>query len=118
MNRKMLAVLGLVGLLACFSAKANAAVYSIYRPAPVPVVAFDGDDRFVGAYDVQGVVTSFVPYHLSMRVHEREYPVVLHDGTIINPRGTTLAPSMLVNVAGWWDRFGVFHANRIDVIRF
>ncbi len=126
MNRKVFAVVGLVGLLASFTARADAAVFYIYRPVPVtvpvpitePVVAFDADDRYAGAYDVQGVVTSFVPYHLTMRVHDREYPVLLHDGTIINPLGTTLAPSMIVNIAGWWDRFGVFHANRIDVLRF
>ncbi len=126
MNRKVFALFGLVGLLAGFAARADAAVFYIYRPVPVtvpvpitePVVAFDSDDRYAGAYDVQGVVTTSVPYRLTMRINDRVYPVLLHDGTIINPLGTTLAPSMIVNVAGWWDRYGVFHANRIDVLRF
>lgn len=116
MHRKVFALLGLVAMLFGFAVRANADSYYIYRP--VPVAYFDRDDRFAGAYDVQGVVTSSVPYHLTLQVRDRAFPVVLHDGTVIKPTGTTLAPSMLVNIAGWWDGSGVFHANRIVVLRY
>jgi hypothetical protein len=121
-------------LVAGSSGRANAAIVFVYRPAPVyarvpayqpvpvyqpaPVMVADADDRFAGTYDVQGVITSAVPYHFTVRVDDRFIPVLEHDGTIINPTGTTLAPSMLVNIAGWWDRYGIFHANRVNVVRF
>lgn len=134
MKIKMFALLAVAGLFAAAGAKADAAVVvfrpvhvyapvpmyaaaPVYVPAPQSVVAYD-PARFTGAYDIQGVVTSAVPYHLTVRIDDRYYPVLEHDGTIINPTGTTLSPSMIVNVAGWWDRYGVFHANRIDVVRF
>ena len=43
--------------------------------------------------------------------------MVLHQGTVIQPRGTTLAPSMIVNVQGYWQA-GAFYANRIVVVRY
>jgi hypothetical protein len=132
--KKIFALVALVAVIAAFCAPANAAVVFVYRqfygpvpvyaPAPVPVyvpapvVAFDPAARYSGAYDMQGVITSAVPYHLTVRIHDVYYPVLEHDGTIINPTGTTLAPSMIVNIAGFWDGRGVFHANRIDVLRF
>ncbi|GEM_PF-1813863 len=131
MKAKLFALLAVAGLFAAAGAKADAAVIffhpirvyapAIYEPAPVyvpaPVVAY-GPARYAGAYNMQGVVTSAVPYHLTVRVDDRFYPVLEHNGTIINPTGATLAPSMIVNIAGWWDRYGVFHANRIDVVRY
>lgn len=120
MNRKLFAAAGVAALLAgsaALSQKASADP-AIISYQPVPIVAFDRDDRFAGAYDVQGVITYAVPYHLTLRVRGREFPVVLHDGTIIKPTGTTLAPSMVVNIAGYWGRDGAFHANRIVVLRF
>jgi hypothetical protein len=138
MNRKIFTLVALVALFAAFVAPANAAaiffyrqVYApvpVYQPAPVyqpvfvyqpaPIVAFDPAARYTGAYDIQGVITSAVPYHLTVRIRDQYFPVLEHNGTIINPTGVTLTPSMIVNVAGFWDRYGVFHADRIDVLRF
>jgi hypothetical protein len=132
--KKIFAVAALAAVLVSFCAPASAAVVFVYRQvyaaAPVyvpahpvyvpaaPAVAFNPLARFTGPYDIQGVITSAVPYHLTVRIHDAYYPVLEHNGTIINPTGTTLAPSMIVNIAGWWDRYGVFHANRVDVLRF
>jgi hypothetical protein len=60
---------------------------------------------------------SFDRFNMTLRVSGREYPVVLHQGTVIQPRGTTLAPSMVVNVQGYWQA-GAFYANRIVVVRY
>ncbi len=135
MNRKFFALVALVGLGAGLAARADAAVI-IYRPAPIiyrPVVfeplpavaydaddrvAYDPDDRFVASSAMQGVVTFSEPFHMSVRVHDRDYSVVLHQGTVIKPTGITLAPSMVVNVRGWWGDGGQFHANRIVVLRY
>ncbi len=83
----------------------------------VPAMVADADDRFTSARDVQGVVTSFDRFNMTLRVSGREYPVVLHQGTVIQPRGTTLAPSMIVNIQGYWQA-GAFYANRIVVVRY
>jgi hypothetical protein len=128
MNRKLFAVATLVAALAGVRVPANADVvffyHQVYQPvpiyalAPAPMLAFDPGARYTSAYDIQGVITSAVPYHLTVRIHDQYYPVLEHDGTIINPTGTTLAPAMIINIAGFWDRNGVFHANRIDVLRY
>ncbi len=115
MYRKFVAVCIAVAALACFAGSAKADVL-YFRTGNV--VALDGDDRFTGAYDIQGVVTNAVPFHITVRIHDQFYPVTLHQGTIIKPTGTTLAPSMVVNVAGYWGQNGVFHANRIVVLRY
>ena len=133
MLRKLFALALLLALVGGLSAQANAAqVFFIYRyrPAPVvvygppvvyapapPVVAYDPDDRFARAYGLQGVVTSSVPYHMSVRVNGDVYPVSLHDGTVIKPTGITLTPSMVVNIAGYWSG-NTFVANRIVVLRY
>jgi hypothetical protein len=88
----------------------------IYQPAPA-VVAYDPDERFANTYDLQGVVTGSVPYHMTVRIHDDVYSVSLHDGTIIKPTGITLTPSMVVNVAGYWSG-ATFVANRIVVLRY
>jgi len=112
MHRTFFAAAVLVALLGSFATRA--AADTIYAPA---IVAFDADDRFVASHDVQGVVTYFNHFTMNLRVNGREYPVVLHQGTIINPVGPTLAPSMLVNVEGYWSA-GAFYANRIAVVRY
>jgi hypothetical protein len=90
----------------------------IYAPAPAPAeIAYDPDDRFAGPNDVQGVVTFSEPFHMTVRIHDRAYPVTLHQGTIIKPTGITLSPSMVVNATGYWSG-GVFYANRIVVLRY
>ncbi len=134
MLRKLFTLAVLVALVAGFAVQANAAqVFFVYRYRPAPVVvyrtpavvyapapiqvAYDPDDRYAHAYQLQGVVTSSVPYHMFVRVHDDVYPVSLHDGTIIKPTGITLTPSMIVNVAGYWSG-NSFIANRIVVLRY
>ena len=113
MNRTLFALASLALLLAGVAARADADV--VYRPAVVAY--FEADDRYVGAHDMQGVVTYFNQFNMTLRANGRQYPVVLHQGTIIQPTGTTLAPSMVVNVQGYWSA-GAFYANRIVVVRF
>lgn len=127
MSRKFFALLLFLGLVLSLAAQAKAddrvfiyryrpAPVYIYRPAPVEV-SYDPEARFAGTYAMQGVVTASVPYHINVRVHNDVYSVDLHDGTIIKPRGITLQPSMVVNVAGYWSGSS-FHANRIVVVRY
>lgn len=122
--RKLFSLIVFLGLVIGLGASADAFeriyIYHnapvIYAPAPA-VVAFDPDERFTGAYDIQGVVTYSEPFHMTVRIHDQQYPVNLHQGTIIRPTGITLEPSMVVNVAGYWSD-GVFYANRIAVLRY
>jgi|ERR1700694_251642 len=127
MSRKFFALVLFLSLVASLAAQAKADdrifIYR-YRPAPVyiyrPVpaeVSYDPDARFAGAYAMQGVVTASVPYHMNIRIHDELYSVNLHDGTIIKPRGITLQPNMVVNVAGYWSGAS-FVANRIIVVRY
>jgi hypothetical protein len=62
---------------------------------------------------LNGTVSSFSPYnlYLSNGLH-----VVLHDGTVINPRGTNLTGGQRVRVIGYRQQDGTFAANEIDVI--
>lgn len=61
---------------------------------------------------IGGVVSSFSPFNLYL---DRGTHVELHQGTVINPTGTTLRPGMRVQVYGFWNRDGSFAANEIDV---
>jgi hypothetical protein len=133
MHRKSLAITALaylavlIGVAAPASAErvfiyhdgpAPAVIYEpapVYAPAPA-VVSYDPDDRYAATYNLQGVVASFVPYHLTIRIHDQYYPVSLHDGTIIRPTGITLAQAMVVHVDGYWSG-PTFIANRIVVLR-
>jgi len=127
MRRTLLTLLAIAGALGALGARAQADV--IYGPiggrvfVAEPVVVYpdyrvvDADDRFARAHDVQGVVTSFDRFNMTLRVNGNEFPVLLHQGTIINPTGTTLAPSMVVNIEGYWQS-GMFFANRIVVVRY
>lgn len=124
MRRTLLATLWIAGLVAVAGAKAQADV--VYGPVwtrPIYVDAddryfvADADDRFARTHDVQGVVTSFDRFNMTLRVNGNEYPVVLHQGTVIKPTGTTLSPSMIVNIEGYWQS-GTFFANRIVVLRY
>lgn len=127
MSRKFFALLLFLSLAASLAvqAKADDRVFIYrYRPAPVyiyrpvPVQAtYDPEARFAGSYAIQGVVTASVPYHMNVRVRNDVYSVDLHDGTLIKPRGITLQPTMVVNVAGYWSGSS-FHANRIIVVRY
>jgi len=111
--RRTLFALTLLALLAIPAVRA--AADTVFAPAVVAL--FDADDRFVAPHDVQGVVTYFNRFNMTLRANGREYPVVLHQGTIIRPTDTTLAPSMVVNVAGYWSD-GAFYANKIIVLHY
>jgi len=116
MRRLLLTIVGILALCAGASARAQADA-AICPCRPLPAFFADADDRFVGAYDVQGMVTSFHRFDMTLRARGREFPVRLHQGTVIKPTGTSLAPSMVVNIAGYWQA-GTFYANRIIVLRY
>ncbi len=119
MTRNILTLIAIAGVLTLTAVRADARVIYYGGPAMVftPAVVADADDRYAGAYDVQGVVTGFDRFNMTLRVDGREIPVVLHQGTVIHPTGTTLAPSMIVNIAGYWQN-GAFFANKIAVVRY
>jgi hypothetical protein len=116
MRRTLLSAIFAGCLCAAAAARADAAPI-IVQTFGVPALVADADDRFTSAHDVQGVVTGFDRFNMTLRVSGREYPVVLHQGTVIQPRGTTLAPSMVVKIQGYWQA-GAFYANRIVVVRY
>lgn len=72
-----------------------------------------GGNGYGGNGQLNGTVSSFSPYnlYLSNGLH-----VVLHDGTIINPRGTNLTGGQRVRITGYRNQDGTFAANEIDVI--
>jgi hypothetical protein len=124
MHRTLFVFAGYLALLVALAAPASAERIYIYRygpptviyePAPA-IVSYDPDERYARAYNMQGVVASFVPYQMTIRIHDDFYPVSLHDGTIIKPIGITLTPSMIVHVDGYWSG-ATFVANRIVVLR-
>ncbi|MDP9025693.1 MAG: hypothetical protein M3N13_10010 [Candidatus Eremiobacteraeota bacterium] len=64
----------------------------------------------------QGVITSFNWYDLQLQTgNGRTAYVRLHQGTIINPRGTQLQNGMPVRVIGYLDNSGALQANEVDV---
>ncbi len=62
---------------------------------------------------LNGVVNSFSPFNLYL---QNGTHVELHQGTVINPTGTTLQPGMRVNVYGHWNNDGTYSADTINVI--
>jgi hypothetical protein len=62
---------------------------------------------------VSGVVSSFGGYNLQL---SNGTSVSLHQGTVINPTGTTLSPGMRVSIRGSRNSAGGFNADEIDVI--
>jgi hypothetical protein len=64
---------------------------------------------------IQGRITGFDGgYNLAV-LDDNGYTdnVALHDGTVINPTGLTLAPGMIVNILGY-NEGSVFDANEVD----
>lgn len=74
-----------------------------------------GYDRRGGMRDgrITGVVSSFGGYNLQLR---DGVAVSLHQGTVINPTGTTLTPGMRVAIRGSRNSAGGFNADEIDVL--
>ena len=61
-----------------------------------------------------GVVRYFRHFELQIETAPRVYrDVHLHQGTVINPRGTTLEPGMVVDVAGSAQSDGSLNADTI-----
>lgn len=65
---------------------------------------------------MSGTVSSFEPYNMRLGRGNGNIHVTLHDGTVINPTGTTLAPDMRVHVWGHWNGNNTFEADQIDVV--
>jgi|ERR1700688_2054138 len=63
---------------------------------------------------ITGRVGAFQPYNLWLGGNNGLH-VTMHDGTVINPTGTTLQPGMRVRIWGYWNDNGTFEANQIDV---
>jgi hypothetical protein len=66
-----------------------------------------------GGGELNATVSSFSPYNLYLT---NGMHVELHNGTIINPTGTTLRSGMRVRVMGNRNGDGTFNANEIDVV--
>ncbi len=131
MYRKLIALALFLGLFAG-AAQANAQRIYVYRTWPGPVVyhrapaviyrsapevvSYRPSERFAATNDLQGEVTSSVPYHVDVRIRDAVYSVSLHDGTVIKPVGITLSPAMVVHASGYWSG-NTFIANRIAVLR-
>jgi hypothetical protein len=74
------------------------------------------DPTFQRPGRLRAFVLSFDHFNMTVGVHGREIPVVLHQGTIIRPTGLTLRPHMLVRIDGAFAG-GAFQADRIVLIR-
>ena len=60
-----------------------------------------------------GTVSSFSPYNLYLN---NGLHVVLHNGTVINPTGSSLSAGQRVRVIGYRNSDGTFAASEIDVV--
>ena len=66
---------------------------------------------------VRGTVTFFQRFNLQVRMPLNQYRAIrLHQGTIINPRGATLAPGQVVDVQGRSNADGSLDADVITLI--
>lgn len=77
---------------------------------------YNGNGRYGNqnnARQLSGIVSSFSAYNMQLNNGQR---VVLHQGTIINPTGTTLQPGMRVAIYGHGNNDGSFEADQINVI--
>jgi len=105
MHIKFLAALAALALFTPLAAAAQDAP-SYAQPAPQQV---PGDEQ------IQGRISSFDGgYNLTVQ-DDRGFVdnVQLHDGTIINPTGLTLAPGMVVSILGY-NAGPYFAANEVD----
>ena len=112
MKRALLCAALALATAAC-AVPAAAAVYPVF--VPYPVIAQAGPP-LIGAGQLRGTVTAFDRFNMTVRADGQYLPVQLHQGTIINPTGLTLAPGMYVRVFGYWSN-GNFEANRIVLVR-
>ncbi|MFN2461395.1 MAG: hypothetical protein ABR591_12010 [Candidatus Velthaea sp.] len=66
-----------------------------------------------GSSQIDGVISGFSSFNLDLN---RGPHVHLHQGTVINPTGTTLSPGMRVAVFGHPNGDGTFEADQINVV--
>jgi hypothetical protein len=67
---------------------------------------------------VRGVVTYFRRFDLQVRMPlDRYRDVHLHQGTIIDPRGATIAPGQVVDVQGRSQSDGTLDADAITIVQ-
>ncbi len=66
---------------------------------------------------VRGTVTYFRRFDLQIAMPLQTYKQIrLHQGTIINPRGATIAPGQTVDVRGTTNPDGSFNADEITIL--
>lgn len=66
--------------------------------------------------DAAGTIVAVKPYYAQIRTPDGRYRnVALHNGTVINPTGTTLALGMRVSILGQALPDGAIAANEIDL---
>ena len=104
------------GLLAAFALAAVTTAAASAQQYPGPYYGGYGSGYGNQQQQMQGVVTSFNAFDLYVQSGGRQSRYVrLHQGTVINPRGTTLQNGMPVRVVGYVDNGGTFQANEVDV---
>jgi hypothetical protein len=92
----------------------NNAIESILQKLAGDVTAPYGVDP----NHVRGVVTYFRQFDLQVRMPLNRYrDIHLHQGTIINPRGATIAPGQVVDVQGRAQGDGTLDADAITIQR-
>jgi hypothetical protein len=114
MIRKLLTVLTF-GTIALAGSLAPAAAQQYPPVGYVPPPHYDR--TFRDFHHVQGWVTSFNGFDLTVRIHGVGQPVNLHQGTILRPLGLTIVPGMLVRADGYFNGNGLFVAEQITLIR-
>jgi hypothetical protein len=114
MIRKLLTVFtfGTIAIAGSLS-PAAAQQYQALGYAPPPHY----DRTFRDFHHVQGWVTSFSGFDLTVRIHGVGQPVNLHQGTILRPLGLTIVPGMLLRADGYFNGNGLFIAEQITLIR-
>jgi hypothetical protein len=66
---------------------------------------------------VRGVVTYYRRFDLQIRMPLNRYEDIhLHQGTVINPRGTTLTPGQIIDIHGQAQSDGSLNADQITLV--
>jgi hypothetical protein len=102
-----------------YGSPAQAVIYGAPANVFVAAPAFEiaqADPTYIVPGHIRGFVRSFDRFNMTLGIHGRGVPVLLHQGTIIYPTGLTLSPRMLVRVDGFFHG-GVFNADRIVLVR-
>ncbi len=73
---------------------------------------FVPEARAFGDHELEGLVTTFTRYWLTLCADGRVYDVVLREGTAFRPAGECACEGSFVRIRGTWAGDG-FHANSI-----